>query len=161
MNFLARSCKKCLISKERTKTNRFAQNYATFSNKLPCFGLPMNFSAKGCKNWLNSWKSTKNLRFGQNFKTFRTNYHVCTLINFLGKSCKKSLISWKSTKNHRFGQNLQLLEQTTLSCHFHELFRKKLQKVLHFVEKHEKSSIWPTLCNFSNKLPCFCISMNF
>ena len=31
----------------------------------------------------------------------------------------------------------------------------------HFVRKHEKSSIWSKLCNFGNKLPCLCISMNF
>ena len=52
------------------------------------------------------------------------------------------------TKNHRFGENLQLFEQTTMSWHFHELFSKKLQKAPHSVEKHEKSSIWPKLCNF-------------
>ena len=69
-------------------------------------------------------------------------------VNFSGKSCKKCLISWKSTRNHRFGQNFQLFEQTTMSSHFHELFSKKLQKVPHSVEKHEKSSIWPKLCNF-------------
>ena len=73
---------------------------------------------------------------------------LCILINFLLKSCKKCLISWKNTKNHRFGQNLQLLEQTTMSWYFHELFRKKLQKVFHFVKKHDKSSIWPKLCDF-------------
>ena len=83
------------------------------------------------------------------------------LVNFSAKSCKKCLISSKNTKNHRFGQNLQLFEQTTMSWHFYELFRKKLQKVAQFVKKHEKSSIWPKLCNFSNKLPILCISMNF
>ena len=35
-----------------------------------------------------------------------------------------------------------------MSLHFHELLSKKLQKVPHSVEKHEKSSIWPKLCNF-------------
>ena len=86
---------------------------------------------------------------------------LCISINFSGKSCKKCLISWKNTKNHRLGQNSQFFEQTTMSWHFHELFRKKLQKVPHFVKKLEKSSISPTLCNFSNRLACFCISMNF
>ena len=54
---------------------------------------------------------------------------LCISMNFSGESCKKCLISWKSTKNHRFGQNLQLLEQTTMSWHFHELFSKEVQKV--------------------------------
>ena len=82
-------------------------------------------------------------------------------MNFSAKGCKKWLNSSKRKKNHRFGQNLQLFEQTTMSWHFHELFRKKLQKVPHFVKKNEKSSILQTLGNFSIKLPCFCISMNF
>ena len=76
MNFMAKSCKNCLISWKSTKTHRFGQNYATFSNKLPCFGVSMNFWAKGCKKSLNSWESTKNHGLGQNFATFRTNYHV-------------------------------------------------------------------------------------
>ena len=45
--------------------------------------------------------------------------------------------------------------------HFDEFSRKKLPKVLRFVKKHEKSSIWPKLCNFSSKLACFGISMKF
>ena len=73
----------------------------------------------------------------------------------------KCLIWWKSTKNHPFVQTLQVFEQTTMFWHFHELFSKKLQKVPHFVKKHEKSSIWPKLCNFLNKLPCLWISINF
>ena len=28
---------------------------------------------------------------------------------------------------------------------FRQVFRKKLQKVAHFVKKHEKSSIWPNI----------------
>ena len=35
-----------------------------------------------------------------------------------------------------------------MSWNFDELFSKKLQKVPHSVEEHEKSSIWPKLCNF-------------
>ena len=201
MNFSARSCKKCLISWKSTRNHRFGQNYATFRTNyhvfafrwtfkekvgksgsfrekarnimdlvktcnflktLPCFDVSMNFSAKSCKNRLISWKSTKTHRFGQNYAT-SSNKVPCfgVWMNFSAKGCKKRLISWKSTKNHRFGQNLHLLEQTTMFWHFHKLFSKKLQKVPHFVKKHEKSSIWPKLCNFSNKLPCFCISMNF
>ena len=125
---------------------------------------------------------------------------LCISINFSGKSCKKCLISWKSTKNHRFGQTLQLLEQTTMSWHFHELFSKKMQKVPHFVKRHENHRFgqnyatfranfhvfafrWTfkekvgksgsfrekarklmhflKTCNFSKKLPCFDVSMNF
>ena len=106
------------------ETHRFGQNYATFSNKLPCFGaFRWTFEGKGWEKWFISWKSTKNHGFGQNCATF-----------------------W-----------------TTLPClwRFDELFSKKLQKLPHFVKKHEKSSIWPKFCNLSNKLPCLCISINF
>ena len=85
----------------------------------------------------------------------------CISMNFSGRSCKKCLISWKRTKTRRFGQNLQLFEETTLFWHLDDYCRKKLQKVVRFVKKHEKSSIWSKLCNFSNNLPCFCISMKF
>ena len=57
--------------------------------------------------------------------------------------------------------NLQLSEKTTMFWRFDEHCSKKLQKAARAVKKHEKSSIWPNLCNFSNKLRCFCISMNF
>ena len=57
-------------------------------------------------------------------------------------------------KNHLPGQNYQVLKQTSMSWSFHQLFGQKLQKVAHFVKKHEKSSIWPKLCNFWNKLQC-------
>ena len=58
-------------------------------------------------------------------------------MNFSATSCKKCLISWKNTKTHRFGQNSQLFEQTTMFRRFHEIFSRKLQKVPHFVKKHE------------------------
>ena len=82
-------------------------------------------------------------------------------MNFSEKSCKKCLISWKNTKNHRFGKNFQLFEKTTMFWRFDEHCSKKMQKASRAVKKHEKSSICPNLCNFSNKLRCFCISMNF
>ena len=199
--FSERSCKKCLIPWKSTRNHRFCQHYATFrtnyhvfafrwtfkekvgesgsfrekarkimdlvktcnfSNKLPCFGVSMNFSTKCCRNCLISWKSTKTHRFGQDYATF-SNKLPCfgVSMNFSAKGCKKCLISWKSTRNHRSGQNFATFRTTTMSLHFDELFKKKLQKVPHLVKKHEKSLIWPTLYNFSNKLPCLCISMNF
>ena len=57
--------------------------------------------------------------------------------------------------------NLQLSEKTTMFWRFDEHCSKKLRKAARAVKKHEKSSIWPNLCKFSNKLRCFCISMNF
>ena len=42
-----------------------------------------------------------------------------------------------------------------------ELLSKKLQKVPHFAEKYEKSSIWPNLATFSWKLPRVGVWVNF
>ena len=133
-----------------------------FSNKLPCLCISINFSGKSCKKCPTSLKSTNNHRFGQNFATFRTNYHVFAFRStFQEKVAKSAPLREKAPKIIDLAKALQLFQQTTMSLHFDQLFRKKLQKVLHFVKKHENSSIWPKLCNFSNKLPCLCISINF
>ena len=131
MYFSAKSCKNCLILWKTTKTHRFGKNYPTFSNKLPCFGVSMNFSAKGCKKWLNSWESTKNHWFGKNFATFRTNYHVFAIRwTFQEKVAENASFREKARKIIDLAKTLQLFEQTTMSLHFDELFRKKLQNIL-------------------------------
>ena len=66
----------------------------------------------------------------------------------LAESWKKSLILWKGQKIVDLGKTLQLLEQGTMSLHFDELFRKKLQKVPRFLKTHEKSSILSKLATF-------------
>ena len=71
------------------------------------------------------------------------------------KSSKKWLVSWKSTKNHWFGQNFPTFRKTTMSFHFYQFLRKKLQKLPHFVKKHENSLIWPKLCNFFEQTTMF------
>ena len=87
-------------------------------------------------------------RFGQmdDFSCFFTKW---------GTFCKKWFISWKSTKTHGFGQNLQLFEKTTMFWRLDALFSKKLQKLPHFVKKHENSSIWQKLCNFFEQTTMF------
>ena len=201
MNFIAKSCKNCLISWKSTKTHRFGQSYPTFSNKLPCFGVSMNFWAKGSKKLLNSWKSTKNHRFCKNFLTFRTNYGAFAfrwtfpekvaksasfrekarkivdlaktrnfsnklpcfdaLVNFSAKSCRKCLVFWENSKTHRLGQNLQLFRTKYHVYAFRWTFQQKVAKSASFREKARKIIDLAKTCNFSNKLPCFGISMNF
>ena len=121
----------------------------------------MKFSAKSYKKCLISWKSTKNRRFCQ-LATFRQNYHVLTFRWTLEQKVSKSCsCREKARKIINLAKSLQLFEQSSMFLHFDEFSRKKLPKVLRFVKKDEKSSIWPNLCNFSNKVRCFCISMNF
>ena len=86
----------------------------------------------------------------------------------LSKSCKFWPNPWVFVlfheMNHLFLDLAKILppfEETTISLHFDQLLRKKLQKLPQFVKKHKKSSISPKLCNFSSKLPCLCISINF
>ena len=219
MKFSAKSCKKCPISWKNTKIIDLAKTL-NFSNILPCFGACINFSAKTCKNCLISWKNTKNHRFRQHSQLFeqtttfrrfeelftkilrkvphfarkhenssiwqelgtiQANHHVSgfwrtfgqkvgkrasfrektremieltktlnfskklrcfgVCMNFSEKRSKKCFISWKNTKNLSFGPNCQPFEQSTMFRRLHEFFIKKLQKVPHFVIKHENSSI--------------------
>ena len=150
--------KRCSFGEKARKIMDLVKT-CNFWNKLPCFYVSENFSANSCKNWLISWESTKTHRCSQNYATF-SNKLPCFgfSINFWAKG---GSIREKARKIIFLAKTLQLLEQTTMSLHFDQLFRKKLQKVPHFVKKHVESSIWPKLCNFSNKLLCLCISMNF
>ena len=188
INFSEKSCKKCLISWKNTKNHRFGQNLQFF--KLPCLGIFMNFSersfiswksrrnhafAKTCNVSRNFWQkvdktaSRKLIDLAKNYATFSKKPSCFGVsMNFSAKGCKKWLKIWPKFCN--FSNKLACLcismNFSGKSCkkclrHFHQLFSNEVQKVPHFLKKHEKSSIWPTLCNFSNKLPCFCISMNF
>ena len=148
MNFSARSCKKCLISWKSTRNHRSGQIFITFRTNYHVFACRWTFQGNVAKSALFREKAREIIDLGKLCNFSNKLPCLCISINFSGKSCKKCLISWKSTKNHRFGQNFELFEQTTMSWHFHELFSKKLQKVPYSVQKHEKSSIWPKLCNF-------------
>ena len=161
INFSGKSCKKCLVSWESTKNHWFGQSFATFGTSYNVFFLLMNFQEKSCKKCVVSWKSTKNHRFSQ-LATLRENYHVLTFRWTLQQNVAKSCsCREKARKIIYLAKSLQLFEQTSMFLHFDEFSRKKLPNVLRFVKKHEKSSIWPKLCNFSSKLPSFGISIKF
>ena len=68
---------------------------------------------------------------------------------------------WKSTKNHEFGKIFATFRTNFDVFAFRWIFKEKVAKSVSFREKARKSSIWPKLCNFSSKLPCFGISMKF
>ena len=161
MNFSARSCKKLLIPWKRTRNHRFGQNYATFSNKLPCLCISINFSGKSCKKCLVSWKARKIIDLAKALQLLeQATMSFSFWWTFKKKVAKSASSREKAPKIIDF-LNLQLSEKTTMFWHFDEHCSKMLQKAARAVKKHEKSSIWPNLCNFSNKLRCFCISMNF
>ena len=155
MNFSGKSCKKLLISWKSTRNHRSGPNFATFRRNYHVFGFRWTFQKKVAKSasFREKTRKTNDLAKTCNFSSKLRCLGI--FINFAETSCKKCLISWKKRKNDRFGQNLQLFEQTTMSWHFHELFRKKLQKVRHFVRKHGKSSIWRKLATFRTNYHVF------
>ena len=86
---------------------------------------------------------------------------LCISINFSGKSCKKCLISWKSTINHRFGQNIATFRTNHHVIAFRSTFQEKVAKSASFREKTRKTIDLAKTFNFSSKLPCLGIFMNF
>ena len=131
------------------------QGYGTLLKKLKSSGKITGFFEQTTIIWcfdeLFSNRLQKVAQFVKKYKKSSISPKLCNFsrkqpcfgvfVKFSGKSCKKWLISRKCTKNHRFCQNLQVFEKTTVFRRFGELFSKKLQKVAHFVKKHEKSSI--------------------
>ena len=82
-------------------------------------------------------------------------------MNFSAKGCKKWLNSWKSTKNHRFPQNFATFRANYHVFAFRWTFKEKVAKSASFLQKARKTIDLVKTCNFSSKLPCFGISMNF
>ena len=139
--------KVCRLVKKHEKSSILST--CNFPRKLPCFDVSMNIAAKSCKKLLVPWKSTKNHRFGQIFATFRTNFDVFAFRwIFKEKVAKSASFREKERKIIDLAKTLRLFEQTTMFWHFDEVFSKKLQRVPHFVKKHEKSSIWRKLATF-------------
>ena len=155
MNFSEKSCKKCRMSWESTRNHPFGQIFATFWRNYHVFAFRWTFQQKVAKSASFREKARNAIDFPKTFNFSSKLPCPGIFMNFSARRWKKCLISWKTTTNHRFGENLQLFEQTTMSWHFHELFKKKLQKVRHFVKKHEKSSISPKLATFRKNYHVF------
>ena len=132
-----------------------------FPRKLPCFDVSMNIAAKSCKKLLVPWKSTKNHQFGQIFATFRTNFDVFAFRWIFKEKVKKCFVSWKSTKNHRSGQNFATFRANYHVLAFRWSFQQKVAKSASFREKTHKTIDSAKTYNFSSKLPCVGIFMNF
>ena len=152
VNFSAKSCRKCLVSWENSKNHRLGENLQLFGEQSTMFMRFDELFRKRGQKVPRFVKKHEKSSIWPTLGTFRTNYHVLAfrwlLQEKVAKRWKEWLIWWKMTKNHRFGLNLQLFEQTTMFRRFCQLFSKKLQKVVHFVKEHEKSSIWPKLATF-------------
>ena len=77
------------------------------------------------------------------------------------RKVQKGPHSWKSTRNHRFGQNYVTFRTNYHVFVFRWTFKEKVGKSGWFREKARKIMDLVKTCNFSNKLPCFDVSMNF
>ena len=161
MNFSGKSCKKCLISWESTKNHRFGQNFLTFRTNYHVFAFRWTFQEKVAESVSFREKARKTNDLAKTFNFSSKLPCLGIFMNFSERSCKKCLILWESTRNNGFHPNLQLFEKTTMFLRLDELYGKKLKKLPHFVKKQKNSSIWPKLCNFSSKLPCFGVLVNF
>ena len=139
INFsVAKVAKTASFREKARKLIDLAKNYATFSNKLPCFGVSMNLPAKGCKKWLNSWKRTKSHPFGLNFAIFPTNYHVFSFRwTFQEKVAKSASFREQARKT------IDLAKLSTFRANYHVIgifmnFLAKSCKSASFREKARK-----------------------
>ena len=159
INFSGKSCQKCLISWKSTKNHRFGQNFATFRANYHVLAFRWSCQQKVTKV-PHFVKKHEKSSIWRKLATFPTNYHVLTLWwTFQRKVAESASFSEKTLKIIDWAKTCNFFEQSNMFMRFDELFSKRKQKVPRFVKKHEKSSIWPKLCNFSSKLPCFCILM--
>ena len=154
MKFSAKSCKKFLISWKNTKIIDLAKTL-NFSNILPCFGACINFSAKTCKNCLISWKLidfANTLNFSNKLPRF------VVLRNFLPKSWGKCLIS---RENSSIWQELGTIRTNHHVSAFWRTFGQKVGKRASLREKTREMIELTKTLNFSKKLRCFGVCMNF
>ena len=161
MNFQGKSCQKYFVSWKSTKNHRFGQHFATFRANYHVLAFRWSFQQKVAKSASFREKARKivDLAKTRNF----SNKLPCfdALVNFTAKSCRKCLVFWENSKNHRLGQNLQLFRTKYHVYAFRWTFQQKVAKSASFRERARKIIDLGKTCNFSNKLPCFGISMNF
>ena len=119
---------------------------ATFGTKYHVFTSRWTFLQTVAKTSSFREKPRQLIDLAKTMQLFRTNYHVLVFRwTFQEKVAKSGSIREKARKIIHLAKTLQFFEKTTMSLHFDELFRKNLQKVPHFLKKHEKPSIWPKL----------------
>ena len=161
MNFQGKSCQKCFLSWKSTKAHRFGQNFATFRANYHVLAFRWSFQQKVTKSASFREKARKivDLAKTRNFSSKLPCFDA--LVNFSAKSCRKCLVFWENSKNHRLGQNLQLFRTKYHVYAFRWTFQQKVAKGASFREKARTLIDLAKTCNFSNKLPCFGISMNF
>ena len=143
-----RFIKKCLVSWKSTKNHRFGQNLQLFEQTTMFWHFDELFRKK-MQKVARFVKKHEKSSIWPKLATSRRNYYVFAFQStFQEKVAKSSSFREKARKIIDLAKTLQLFEQTTMFWHFDEVVNRKLQRVPHFVKKHEKSSIWRKLATF-------------
>ena len=133
-----------------------------FSSKLPCLCIFMNFSARSCKKCLIPWKKHEKSSiwpklcnfFGQTTMSLHFDQLFGKKLQKVAQFVKKDEISSIWPKLCNFSNNYHVFG-------FRSTFHGKVAKSASFREKARKIIDLAKTFNFSSKLPCLCIFMNF
>ena len=148
VNFSAKCCRKCLVFWENSKNHRLGQNLQLFRTKYHVYAFRWTFR-KRLQKVPRFVKKHEKSSIWQKLATFRTNYHVLAFSwPFQQKVSKSASIGEKAREIIDLAKTIQLFQQTTMILHFDELLRKRWEKVVHFVKKHEISQIWSNVTTF-------------
>ena len=132
-----------------------------FSRKQPPFGVLVNFSGKSCKMWLISSRSTKNHRFAQNLQFFDETTMFRRFGHFFRKKLQKRAHFVKKHEKSSIWPKLATLRGNYHVSAFWSIFQQKVAKSGSFREKERNIIDLAKSCNFSSKLPCFRVLVNF
>ena len=146
---------------KKNEKSSFGQIFATFRTNYHVFAFRWTLQGKVAKSASFREKAWKTIDFAKTCNISRKLPCLGIFMNLSARRCKKCLISWKSTRNHRFGQNYATFRKNYHVFAFRLTFKKKVRKSGSFREKARKIMDLVKTCNFLNKLPCLCISMNF
>ena len=155
MNFSAKSAS---FREKARKIVNLAKNFQFFKQNTMSYGFGEFFSKQFHKVPHFAKKHEKSSIWPKTSKLSNKLPSSKLLVNF---SAKSASFGEEGRKIVDLAKNFKILEQTAMFRRFDELSSKKLQKVTHFVKKHEKSSIWPRTGKFSTKLPCFDLLTSF
>ena len=109
VNFSAKTCKKCLISRRSMKNRQKSAKMCNFFEQTTIFRRFGELLSKKFQTVPNFAKKHKKSSIWQKLASF-TSKPPCigVWVNVLAKKCKKSPISQKSMKNRRFSQTVEV-----------------------------------------------------
>ena len=157
VSFSAKSCKKWLISRKTTKNHPFGQNLQLFEETTMFRRFGQLFSKK-LQKVAHFEKMHEKSSIWPKLATLRGNYHVSAFcwtfqqkVSHFVKKHEKSSI-WPKLTTSRANYHVWA---------FWWAFQQKVAKSGSFLEKQRKIIHLAKTCNFSRKLPCFGVLVNF